>query len=213
VRALVACEFSGVVRRALRSRGIDAWSCDLLPAEDDDQHHIQDDVLRHLNDGWHLMIAHPPCTFLCNSGVRWLYKGGRGRVIDVKRWADMVRAADFYKLLADAPVPLKALENPIFHPYAVEIIGHDHDQIVQPWWFGHREMKATGFRLMGLPPLTKTNDVGPPPKDPVERRKWARVHQASPGADRWKERSRFLSGMADAIADQWGMAMSMRLAA
>lgn len=221
MKALIACEFSGVVRRALRARGHQAYSCDLLPAEDGDSHHFTADVLDVLfnrehglyRDDWDLLIAHPPCTYLCNSGVRWLYKGGRGRVPDALRWAGMVRAADFYKRLCDAPVPRKAIENPIFHRYAVELIGAGHDQIVQPWWFGHREMKATGFRLVNLPPLEPTNVVGPPPKDPTERRKWARVHQASPSADRWKERSRFLPGVAAAMAEQWAGAADERLVA
>lgn len=213
MRVLIACEFSGVVRRAFRARGHEAYSCDLLPAEDGNAaHHYQADVLRVLfdrtfglyRDDWDLLIAHPECTYLCNSGVRWLYKGGRGNVPDVHRWAHMIDGARFFKRLLDAPVPRKAIENPIMHGFGVDYVGSAHDQLIQPWHFGHREMKATCLWLRNLPPLRKTNVVGPPPKDPAEHRKWARVHQASPGPNRWKERSRTLPGIGDAMADQWG---------
>lgn len=200
MRVLVACEFSGVVRRAFRARGHDAWSCDLLPAEDGDKQHIQDDVLRHLarydyNDQvglfsspWDLIIAHPPCTFLCNSGVRWLntQEGRRDKMRDA--------AAFFIKIQRTEHVPRIAIENPIPHKYAKQWIGR-YTQIVQPWQFGCGETKATCLWLKGLPKLQPTNIVS--------GRK-ARVHRASPGSDRWKERSRTCEGIAAAMANQWG---------
>ncbi len=107
-------------------------------------------------------------------------------------------------LLWAAPVPKVAIENPIMHQHARQRFGFDPTQIVQPWMFGHREMKATCLWLRGLPKLVPTDVVGPPPKDPVERRTWARVHRESPGPDRWKNRSRTLPGIAEAMAAQWG---------
>lgn len=116
----------------------------------------------------------------------------------------MNKAASFFKMLLNSPIPRIAVENPIPHKYAVEQIGRKYDQIIQPWQHGHEEMKATCLWLKNLPPLRPTNIVGPPPKDKEERKKWARVHRASPGPDRWKERSRTLPGIAEAMADQWG---------
>lgn len=182
MRVLVACEFSGVVRRAFRAFGHDAWSCDLLPAEDKDRHHILGDVSAHLSDGWDLMVAHPPCTHLAVSGARWFK--------DKKQ--EQAAALDFVRLLLDAPIPRIALENP------VSIISsriRKPDQIIQPWQFGHGETKATCLWLKGLPKLAAT--------DIVSGRE-ARVHRMPPGPDRWKERSRTFDGIAKAMADQWG---------
>ena len=187
MRVLVACEFSGVVRRAFRAFGHDAWSCDLLPAEDKDRHHILGDVSAHLSDGWDLMVAHPPCTHLAVSGARWFK--------DKKQ--EQAAALDFVRLLLDAPIPRIALENP------VSIISsriRKPDQIIQPWQFGHGETKATCLWLKGLPKLTPTNIV--------EGRE-ARVHRMPPCPDRWKERSRTYSGVAEAMAAQWGQAPSL----
>ena len=188
MKVLVACEYSGRVREAFRKLGHDAWSCDLLDAEDASQFHIKGDVLDLLGNGWDLLIAHPPCTYLCNSGVRWL-RTQEGR------WDQMRQGAEFFKIFMDAPVAHIAIENPIMHKYAVEIIGKRQDQIIQPWQFGHGETKATGLWLKNLPPLTPTRIV--------EGRE-QRVHRMSPGPDRWKERSRTFKGIADAMAQQWG---------
>jgi len=181
MRVLIACEFSGVVRRAFRARGHDAWSCDLLPAEDDGEH-IQDDVLKHLSDGWDLMVAHPPCTHLAVSGARWF----RGKE---EKQAEALR---FVQSLFNAPISYLALENPIS---VISTYIRKPTQIIQPWQFGHGETKATCLWLKNLPKLvpTKTVDGRQP-----------RVHFASPGPDRWKERSRTLTGIAEAMADQWG---------
>jgi hypothetical protein len=181
MKVLIACEFSGVVRTAFERRGHEAWSCDLLPVEDGRLFHIQQDVLEILNDGWDLMIAHPPCTFLCNSGARW-HAGS----------PEQAAAAAFVLALYAAPIPQIAIENPIGR---LSTLWRKPDQIVQPWWFGHGETKATALWLKNLPPLVAT--------DVVDGRT-PRVHWAPPGPDRWKERSRTLRGLARAMAEQWG---------
>ena len=181
LRVLVACEFSGTVRRAFRALGHDAWSCDLLPAEDGSEHHIQDDVGFRLRDGWDLMIAHPPCTHLAVSGARWFRE---------KR-SEQGQALGFVVMLLSACIPYIALENPI------SIISsriRKPEQIIQPWQFGHGETKATCLWLKNLPPLVPTNIV-----DGRE----ARIHKMPPGPDRWKERSRTFTGIAAAMASQW----------
>lgn len=141
------------------------------------------------------MIGFPPCTFLCNSGVRWLY-GGRGKEIDKSRWSEMEKAANFFKSLLQAPIERICVENPIMHKYAKEIIIENYDQIIDPFSFGHNETKATCLWLKNLPALKKTHSFRGIP--------YSRVHFASPGPDRWKERSRTLSGIAEAMASQWG---------
>ena len=180
MKVLVACEFSGVVRDAFLEAGHDAMSCDLLPTEKPGPHY-QGSVWDIIEDGWDMMIAHPDCTYLCNSGVRWLHERPY-------RW-DLMRAGAYhFRAFLDAPVEKIAVENSIMHKYAVEIIGRRQDQVTQPWWFGERETKAICWWLKNLPPLEKT-DVVQPPDDPEERKQWARVHRASPGKDRWKDRS------------------------
>jgi len=182
MRVLIACEFSGVVRRAFRAKGHDAWSCDLLPSEDNSPHHHHRDVLEILNNRWDLMIAHPPCTHLAVSGARWFK--------DKKK--EQAAALDFVHALLDASIPRIALENPV--SIISTSIGRP-DQIIQPWQFGHGETKATCLWLKNLPKLVPTQIVdGRTP----------RVHHASPGTDRWKDRSRTLPGIAQAMADQWG---------
>lgn len=196
-RVLIGCEFSGVVRRAFRALGHEAWSCDLLPAEDGGEH-IQGDVLEVAQWGcWDLAIFHPPCTYLANSGVRWLYeKDGDGtNVPSPERWQEMELGAAFFRELMEAPIPMIAVENPIPHKYAVERIGRRYDQLIQPYWFGHNESKATCLWLKGLPPLEPTDIV-----DGREGRVW----KESPGADRWKRRSRTYEGIAKALAEQYG---------
>lgn len=184
MRVLVACEFSGAVRRAFAARGHDAWSCDLHPAEDGSPNHIQGDALAVLRDGWDMMIAFPPCTHLCASGARWWpAKQADGR---------QAAALDFVRALMAAPIPRWAIENP------VGLIGtaiRPADQTIQPWQFGHGEVKATCFWLKGLSRLVPTQIV-----DGRE----ARVHRMSPGPMRALERSRTYSGVAQAMAEQWG---------
>lgn len=194
VKVLVACEFSGVVRDAFIERGHDAVSCDLLETERPGPHMLADALDTAYSGLWDMIIAHPPCTYLANSGVRWLY-GGKGTERDPERWAAMQRAAEFFWLLFKAPAPFVAVENPIMHRHAGII---KPTQIIQPWQFGHPETKATGLWLRGLPPLAPTNIVSG--REP-------RVHHAPPGPDRWKVRSRTLPGIAAAMAEQWGVAL------
>lgn len=194
MRVLVACEFSGKVRDAFLARGHDAWSCDLLPTESNPERHIQANVLDLPFDTWDLLIFHYPCTYLANSGVRWLF-GGKGSERDQGRWALMEKDARNFRYLLNLPVRKIAGENPIQHKYAQEIIGHRHSQVIQPWQFGHGETKATCLWLKNLPPLRPTNIV-------AERK--PRVHREPPSADRWKNRSRTLPGIAQAMAEQWG---------
>ena len=189
MRVLVACEFSGTVRRALRARGHDAWSCDLLPAEDGDPHHFLNDVRNVVSLPWDMVIAHPPCTRLCNSGVRWL--------AERNLWAEMREAAEFFRMFLDLPVPRIAVENPTMHKHALAIVGRKHDFAVQPWQFGDPFQKRTCFWTKGLPPLKPTDVL------PKEQRRQA-VWLASPSPDRWKDRSRTYPGIATAIATQWG---------
>lgn len=187
-RVLVACEYSGIVRDAFIRAGHDAVSCDLLPSESDLGVHYRGDVRQILNlHMWDLVIAHPPCTYLANSGVRWLHERP-------ERWGDLDAGATFFRQFLGC-APRVAIENPIPHKYAVERIGRPYDQLIQPWQFGHGETKAICLWLENLPPLE--------PTDVVEGRE-ARVHRMAPGPDRQKERSRFFRGVADAMAAQWG---------
>lgn len=181
LKVLVACESSGKVRDAFRRLGHDAWSCDLLPADDGGFHHIKGDVSEWLTDNWDLMIGHPPCTHLAVSGARWF----RDKV------QEQAEALDFVRLLMDAPIPHIAIENPIS---VISTRIRKPDQIIQPWQFGHGETKATCLWLKGLPKLEYTNVV--------EGRE-ARVHKMPPSPDRWKKRSETYQGIADAMAKQW----------
>jgi hypothetical protein len=187
MRVLVACEFSGTVRRAFRALGHAAYSCDLLPAEDDSNWHLQGDALWYAAHWgtWDLMIAHPPCTDLAVSGARhFAVKKADGR---------QDAALYFVQKLMDAPIPRIAIENPI------SIISsriRKPDQIIQPWQFGHGETKATCLWLKNLPKLVPTNIV--------EGRE-ARIHKMPPGPNRWKERSRTFEGIAQAMASQWSV--------
>lgn len=201
LRVLVACEYSGRVRSAFRALGHDAWSCDLLPAEDDSHFHRQGDVTRFLRERWDIVIAHPPCTYLCNSGVRWLHERP-------ERWKLMEEGADFFLACLAANADFVAVENPVMHKYAREIVGRGPDFTVQPWQFGDPAKKRTCFWTRGLPPLTPTSDM-------TAQDARADCHRASPGPDRWKERSRTYPGIAEAMAQQWGafVSNSMREAA
>ena len=185
MRVLVACEFSGIVRDAFIARGHDAWSCDLLPTEKRGNHHLVD-IRNVMNYGqgnyWDMMIAFPPCTYLCSSGARW-WKN--------KHYEQEV-AINFVWHLMSANIFKIAIENPIG---IISTRIRKPDQIIQPWMFGHGETKATCLWLKNLPKLIPTNIV--------EGRK-PRVHYESPGKDRWKNRSRTYQGIADAMAEQWG---------
>lgn len=197
IRVLVACEFSGRVREAFRCRGFDAWSCDLLPTEIPGPH-IQGNVLDILGDGWDLMIAHPPCTYICNSGVRWLHS-------DSSRWAKMEEAVEFFKKLLYAPIPHICVENPIPHKYALRLIGMKYTQIIQPYYFGEPLQKATCLWLINLPMLKRTVWDLVPPKDKEAKKVWQRLYFLPPTSDRWKRRSITSLAVAEAMAEQWGL--------
>jgi hypothetical protein len=184
MRVLVACESSGRVRQAFRALGHDAFSCDLLPADDGSPYHIQGDVLDILNDGWDLMIAHPPCDHLAVSGARWFPEkraDGRQR-----------QGIDFFMRMVTAPILRIAIENPVG---IMSTIYRTPDQIIQPWQFGHGETKATCLWLKNLPLLTPTNIV-----EGRENRIW----RMPPSPDRWKLRSATYAGIANGMAAQWG---------
>jgi len=152
MRVLIACEYSAIVRDAFAARGHYTWSCDILPTEGDPRRHYQGDIFEFLKMEplWDLMIAHPPCTYMTNSGVSWLHK-------DSTRWAKLDDAAAFFRLLLNAPIPRIAIENPIMHKYAKERIGGTkQSQVIQPWMFGHMEQKATCLWLKNLPLLQPT---------------------------------------------------------
>lgn len=194
MRVLIACEFSGTVRDAFRARGHDAWSCDLLPCDSDPTWHIQGDVLNILNDGWDLMVAHPPCTDLAVSGARWF----KDKVVEQEA------ALQFVRDLMAAPIKKKAIENP------VSIISsriRKPDQIIQPYWFGHDASKKTCLWLEGLPLLKPTQWVEPRLVNGLQR--WSNQtdsgqNRLPPSEDRWKIRSETFSGIANAMAEQWG---------
>jgi len=185
MKVLVGCEFSGIVTKAFRDRGHEAFSCDLLPTEGNRKWHIQENVLEILL-GWDLAIFHPPCTHLAVSGARWF----KDKV------NEQAKALDFVAVLMNAPIPRIAIENPI------SIISskiRKPDQIIQPWMFGHGETKATCLWLKGLPKLTPTNIVDG---------RSNRVHREPPGPERWKNRSRTIPGIAQAMASQWSEDLS-----
>ena len=206
MRVLIGCEFSGVVRRAFAERGHDAWSCDLLPAADGSNRHLVGDVRDFLNDGWDLLaVFHPPCTRLCNSGVRWLSVPPTGKTLE-QMWADLDEGAALFSDLWNAPIERVAVENPVMHKHARERIRNYQRpaQTVQPWWFGDPAFKATGLYLRGLPPLAPTDRLTPPKPGTDEHQAWSAIHRAPPSADRWAFRSKTFAGIANAMADQWG---------
>ena len=181
MRVLVACEFSGTVREAFAAKGHDAWSCDILPTEVPGKH-LQCDVAEVLGEGWDMMIAHPPCTHLAVSGARWFGE----------KVTEQAEALDFVRLLMVAPIPRIAIENPVS---IISSTIRRPDQIIQPWQYGHGEMKTTCLWLKNLPRLKPTNIV-----EGREQRIW----KMPPSENRWAERSKTFPGIAQAMADQWG---------
>lgn len=182
MKVLVACEFSGVVRRAFRERGHDAWSCDLLPAEDGDEHHFEKNIVDVIDDSWDMMIAFPPCTHLSVSGA-WKFR---------EKEELQYEALEFVRYLMCSPIDKIAIENPI------GMIGtriRKPDQIVQPWQFGHGEKKSTCLWLKNLPKLHSTN---------IAQGEVGMILKYSPSSERWKDRSRSYLGLARAMAEQWG---------
>jgi len=200
MRVLVACEFSGIVRDAFIARGHEAWSCDLEASErplsvDGDVRHLNDDVRNYLNPGrWDLMIAFPPCTYLCSSGLHW-------NVRRPERAALTEDALDFVRLLLDAPVPRIALENPVG---CISSRIRKPDQIIQPWQFGHSESKSTCLWLKGLPKLVPTNVLTLPASGRWSNQTPSGQNKLGPSPERAKNRARTYQGVADAMAAQWG---------
>lgn len=223
LNVLVACESSATVRDAFIHAGHWAMSCDLLATEKPGPHY-QGDVRDILDGDWDIIIAHPTCTRLTNSGVRWLIDPPKklapwqypAEVVAAYTkmtirerlefmWGELHKGAEFYRLFKKARARIgTAIENPIMHCHARKLIQPGPRQVVQPWWFGDPFFKATGWELTGLPPLVETNRLVPPKKGTPEHKEWSAVHLASPGPDRWRERSRFFPGMAAAMAAQWG---------
>ena len=203
MKVLVACEFSGVVREAFKARGHDAWSCDLLPTEIPGQH-IQGDVMEILDNGWDMMIGHPPCTYISYAGTAHWNKLGR---ISLR-----LEALDFFRQLWEAPIDKICLENP--KSCASPVIAK-YSQVIQPFYFGDSAYKTTWLWLKNLPLLTyatqdtffETKSTIPPP-DPIYVNKNGKkchfVDACKGGKNRAKNRARFWTGIADAMAEQWG---------
>ncbi len=197
MRVLIACEYSGRVRDAFRALGHDAMSCDLLPTDEPGPHY-QGDVRDVIGDGWDLMIAHPPCTYLSRAGTRWLFPGG---VLNQERFAAGMRAKGFFEELINAPIAKIAIENPVPH----KVFGMpEHTQVIHPWEHGHEAQKTTLLWLKGLPKLQPTKVVGKGDYfiDKVNgwrHTKWFMETNA-------KERARTFTGVAAAMAAQWGQA-------
>lgn len=204
-RVLIACETSGIVREAFRREGFDAWSCDLLPSDDGSPYHRVCDMRNMLYlEHWDMLIAHPPCTRLCNSGVRWLHNPPKGKTIE-QMFSELDEGADLFSVCLNAPVKHVVVENPVMHHLAKKRIRNyrKFSQSVQPWQFASdpdgpdNAKKRTCLWLHNLPPLQPTGTL-----DGSTAR--ADVHLASPSPDRWKQRSKFFPGIARAMAQQWG---------
>lgn len=232
MNVLIACECSGVVREAFRALGHDAWSCDIKPATDSQQFHVASDAIRILRDGigvpysgspylkkdappWHLVIAHPPCTYLCNSGVLRLYKGGKKlNGIDLDRWAKMRDGAYFFDAIFRHYRGPLCVENPVMHGHAFDLLSETtqrtHRQTVQPHQFGDDASKATVLWLRGLPELLPTTHVAPRIVD--GKRRWANQtdsgqNKLTPSPTRGAERAVTYKGIAQAMAAQWTEAL------
>ena len=219
MKVLVACEESQVVCKAFRAKGHEAYGCDILPCSGGHpEWHIQQDILVVIDQmrreiieyeqsfrlsfcqvtipwEWDLMIAHPPCTFLCNSGVRWLYNDDGS--LNEQRWQNMKLGAEFFKKLLYSPIPRIVIENPIMHQYAREEVGVNCGQLIQPWQFGNPNTKATGFWLKNVPALKPTKII--PKEDRINT-----IHKMPPSDHRGKDRSVTFAEVAEAMADQWG---------
>lgn len=191
MRVLVACEYSGRVREAFRKLGHDAWSCDIIPADDNSPYHYQCDVRDILGKGWDLMIAHPPCTYLASSGLHWNKRiAGRQEKTE--------EALEFIQLLMNAPIDRIAIENPIG---CISSRIRKPEQIIQPWQFGEDASKSTCLWLKNLPTLTPTKIIK---KERYANQTASGQNNLPPSKDRWKLRSTTYQGIADAMANQWG---------
>ena len=202
---LIGCEESGAVRRAFAALGHDAWSCDLKPSADGSNRHIIGDVRDVMLYGWDLAVFHPPCTRLCNSGVRWLHTPPPGKTKGQMQ-AELAEGAALFSAVWNAPIERVAVENPVMHRYAKALINgyQPPAQTVQPWWFGDPAFKATSLYLRGLAPLVPTDRLTPPKTGTATHKAWSTIHRASPGPLRATIRSRTFPGIAAAMAMQWG---------
>jgi hypothetical protein len=219
LNVLVACEYSGTVRDAFIKLGHSATSCDLLPSDRPGPHH-HGNVLDIIHRGFDLLIGHPPCTFNANSSVQhlssqkpkpgWNWVSKYERFINPERWHQMLEMTAFFKALLNAPIEKRGIENPIPHHFAVEYIGRNFDQTIQPWMFGHTQKKATCLWLEGLPPLVETNNVLAQ-TNALPMKEQQKIFYCSPGPNRWKMRSTTFQGIADAMAMQWGGKVSTAL--
>jgi hypothetical protein len=196
MKVLVACEESQIITKAFTERGHNAMSCDKYYPGALGFPHYKGDVRDLLDEYYDLVIFHPVCKFIANSGVKHLHT-------DISRWFRLYEACQFFNLRHKFNSPRVVTENPIPHKYAVGYIGQ-YDQTYQPWHHGHREIKATCLWLKGVEPLKPSNIVGPPPPN-RDKKEWDKVHRCSPGPDRERIRSRTLEGVAKAMADQWGI--------
>ena len=206
IRVLIGCEQSGTVRKAFEARGFDAYSCDLLPDIERSNRHMQCDIREVLDDEWDfLAVMHPPCTRLCNSGVRWLSAPPKGRTL-AEMWQELDEGAELFSDCWNADIPSVAVENPVMHKHAKERIRNFQPatQTVQPWWFGEQAFKATGLYLRDVPALAPTDKLTPPAKGTPKHKEWSAIHRCPPGPDRWKIRSKTFDGIARAMAAQWG---------
>lgn len=206
MKVLIACEFSQVVTKAFRDKGHEAYSCDILPTEGNPDWHIQDDIRNVLKSRWariqDILIAHDPCTYQCNSGVRWLVRsdGYGGITIDPERYKLLRQSCELTRTIFNVSryIPMVCRENPIPHKYALELIGMDYTQLVQPHYFiGSNESKATCLWLKGLPKLKRTQWLD---KSEIKQS----VFRMPPSDHRGLERSRFPIPIAKAMAEQWG---------
>jgi len=194
MRVLIACEASQIICNAFRVKGHEAYSCDIEPSYGGHpEWHIQDDVLKHLNDGWDLMIAHPPCTDLSVSGARWFKEK---RISGVQQ-----KSIEFFLKFTVTTIPKVCIENPIG---IMSTLYKKPTQVIQPWYFGHPEFKATCLWLRGLPRLNGTNILTPPKRGDDDWNKWNRVHKLPPSADRKLLRSWRYPLIAEAMSNQWG---------
>lgn len=203
MRVLVACEFSGTVRDAFRKLGHDAWSCDIMPTDTNPKYHITGDVLERLDEGWDLMIAHPPCTYLTCTGNKWFKPEYKDRFPN--REQDRRDAVRFFERLHDSSVPRIAIENPIG---IMSTVLRKPDQIIHPWQFGHEASKSTCLWLKGLPKLTPTNIVSKGEfvtyKSGKRMTKWYADAASLSPVERARVRNKTFQGIADAMASQWG---------
>lgn len=206
MKGIVLCEFSGVVSSAFRARGLECWSCDILPTEGDPRWHIQDDARDVAYWGrWDFAIMHPECKKLANSGSKHLYVGGKKENGPKwERWEEMEEGAHFYRTLRDAPIEYKAVENPVMHGPAIRATKRGKTYFYHPHYFGDPFFKWTGLELIGFPPLVRTHFLTPPALGTREHHTWSKTHRMAPGPSRGLERARFEPGFAAAMAAQWG---------